>query len=493
MDISVNCINAENNAKHLTVKITNSSFRGAKIRKAFKDSLNTIKFCRIESISSKYKRGEYTLLATVVHPFKFPVKTLHKNFETSLNGIIFRSYNIEFETEVKAQCLIQHIECLLEDYNIKCLKIKNKVNVRCSCVRAHISHIKKIIKQSVEKIQDRPNWCLRVNNISTEAIPNILQLIGWPGDYKIYNDFVFIYLSDADLARTLIEKYNNALKEISNHQPNCLALRFRLDDKFLAQYNGRIILSGNGIYITHFNYDWIITNTTLTHNRINDTVNTTAQLAIDYPNNPRGIIKALIYKAEYTDLIKLSFFLKDYTTFINDNSELVCIDFFPNQEEPLNILKKFEKEKNSWSLIRYDDVFLDADVEKINSAIRNYRSNFELQKINYITMSRELTAIISNCGPATCRRISKTLEQLCAQDKTEFLKNNEADDIEIFSQDTLAEIPADRIKYIIRIDNCYYDAKKLQEIVLSTDNPTIPHNRRPMVESDYILIINALS
>jgi len=102
-------------------------------------------------------------------------------------------------------------------------------------------------------------------------------------------------------------------------------------------------------------------------------------------------------------------------------------------------------------------------------------------------------AIISNCGPATNRRISNTLEQFFAHEKAKFLSDNDAEKVEIFSQDSLADIPADKIKYIVKIDTQYYDAKKLREIILIEDDPLIPHNRRPMTVSDYTLIINSLT
>jgi len=508
MEFSIQCNQLFDGDQSLTITITKSIYKINRLKKTFKETLESIKFCKPHSTDCQYlnKNGNYELVATIYYPFSFPQKQFKYNFNHILEGHMFKTKRIRFKDKNDLDCFLQQFSFYTTSYQGLQVLSDNYyyVTIKYMLQRKDHLQIQKIINTIIKELKRHRLWVVDFIDEKPDIINKLLEFAGYEGE--VWHDAYIhkIHLATKQEADTIITKHRQLRKKHRDNQTGNNWHQIFTDsiipDNFYKLYNGRIEGINKGCTWVYFNYKW------MDGNKPDDLCD-----LHDFNKWLKEALRASVHgnRVNYfnmyfeTEIECLKFYYLMYR-FNRDNPQ-ANIKFFnileknidgvftvtENSETFSSMMDHYNKYRNSISLL-FNKVFTH---NMISNMVDELKSKIPMEQIK-IANDTSKYIVVYQGGPASIRRIEAKIYLKLVQYKKEFLQQHDKYAVEIFSQYNLEEFEPTDLPLLVFIGNQYYDAVELAQHITNCfkkhKKPFLPYNRRILTDNEITSVIDKL-
>lgn len=518
IDMEINCVLSPDYVpyKQLSINIKNSPKRMGALNRAFAEALKNIRFCNTieRGVVYKGKKGLYELMAIINYPFDFPDELFKRHFIRSVNNSLMKTITFGLPTIDKAYCLMKRLQVFFDSVGLQPKKMfvdKTRLTVQYECHREKHLLYSKTLDLLWDKIKKSTDWVIDKGYIAGDemAVESLIKLTGFTGKYhvetRLSSNIATITTESMEEADEFIKLYLEMKIYHDLYNRNSFFIWDSEKDltDFLSKYNGIIYKTVNEVRWVITDYEWVVdyidgckNATPLPVTYIS--MNSIFLVVFADMDVESGYYKYFNYRFTNPDaeVEKLLYFLFQIDAFHpriyhGDNSRIVTIQLYVIKPGDLaECINKYHREKNTISVLTATSLNNNFETRMIEKSIKQ---KFKSCSINFYPyrwiegdLKVEYVAIIGECGKATLRRVKKIIEAGYEEYKKKFLLEIKGkEEVEIFSQENLQDIEAGKFPYLCCLDSQYYDIKELGKYIESTEEPVLPHSRRPFTEEDF--------
>lgn len=518
IQVTDNISDLVNKKRTFTGIISNSPRQKPCLLRSFKQALDRIKFCTYSNINITYLSKKYFLTCDIIYPFDFPSNTFKKNFIAAINNSVDKKVTFSLTTIDKAYCLCQRIKIFFENINIipknLCVVDKN-VHLTYECKQDKYISYSRTLETIFNNVVKSTDWviCKNYHEKNVMLIESLIIFTGFTGKYSINVNTAFITCDSKDEAIKTIDLFDQMLYDYKDKLSKEFYSFFSYGkkeefNKFLSKYNGIIYKT-----INHNNkpFQWMITNYKWIERYCNGIYSHISYvyamlnsifITVMAEEDTKKYYKQIHYITPITEEVeKILFFIPSLNSYIQVDDKYKNFNgiiYIENPSDMQTMVKKYQNEKESISVVSTRSLKNNFENKIIDESIRQKFKQCKIYVYPYMLLEGDTevnyNAIIASCGRATLRRAIKQMNVNYTNYKSMFLSSiDDTDQVEVFSQESLQDIPPQDFPYLALFDTHYYDLRELSKHIESSDEPFLPHNRRLLNDEDYKKIADIMN